>query len=67
MSCRVQGPPNPNEIAFMLKALKVMEFSIKFLPFYGEKTSTIFVYVFFIFIITTFGENFEDKIDICFF
>ena len=27
----------------------------------------IFFYVFIIFIITKFGENFEDKIDICFF
>jgi len=28
---------------------------------------TQFFYVFIIFIITKFGENFEDKIDICFF
>ena len=45
-----------------------MEFSIEFYPppppcFF----STIFLYVFIMFIITKFGENFEEKIDICFF
>ena len=57
------------------KTLKVMEFSIKILPlpapppFYEKKKkiSTIFLYVFIMFIITKFGENFEDKIQICFF
>ena len=31
------------------------------------KNYTIFLYVFIIFIITKFGEIFEEKIDICFF
>ena len=41
-----------------------MEFSIKIPPlqppFYGEKKSTI--YFFIMFIITKFGENFEEKL-----
>ena len=57
---------------FNKKTLKVMEFSIKILPHPPsmEKKhffSTIFFYVFIMFIITKFGENFEEKIDICFF
>ena len=50
-----------------------MEFSIQILPPHPpsmEKKhlfSTIFFYVFIMFIITKFGENFEEKIDICFF
>ena len=50
-----------------------MEFSIQILPphplhphllFDGKK---IKMYVFIMFIITKFGKNFEEKIDICFF
>ena len=50
-----------------------MEFSIQISPppplFDGKKHffCTIFFYVFIMFIITKFGENFEEKIDICFF
>ena len=39
-------------------------------PLDGKKNiffSTFFFYVFIMFIITKFGENFEEKIDICFF
>ena len=50
-----------------------MEFSIQIFPppptpLLWKKTffSAIFLYVFIMFIITIFGENFEDKIDICF-
>ena len=50
-----------------------MEFFIKIPPppppFDGKKTFFFpnFCYVFIMFIITQFGENFEEKIDICFF
>ena len=51
-----------------------MEFSIQIpprpIPLRWKKKhffSTIFFYVFIMFIITKFGENFEEKIDICFF
>ena len=51
-----------------------MEFSIQILPpppppFDGKKTFFFqyFFYVCIMFIITKFGENFEEKIDICFF
>ena len=49
-----------------------MEFSIQILPpppFDGKKTffSHNFFYVFIMFIITKFGENFEETIDICLF
>jgi len=49
-----------------------MEFSIQILsphPLRWKKTffSHNFFYVFIMFIITKFGENFEEKIDICFF
>ena len=51
-----------------------MEFSIQILtpphPPSMEKNTFIFhnfFYVFIMFIITKFGENFEEKIDICFF
>ena len=38
-------------------------------PFDGKKTFFFhnFLYVFIMFIITKFGENFEEQIDICFF
>ena len=54
------------------KTLKDMELSIQILPtpLWWKKThfySTILFYVFIMFIITKFGENFEEKIDICFF
>ena len=48
------------------KKLKIMEFSIQILPsspFDGKKT---FFYVFIVFIITKFSENFEEKMDIWF-
>ena len=55
------------------KTLKVMEFSIQILPPPHPPSmekkhffSTIFFYVFIMFIITKFGENFEEKMDICF-
>ena len=51
-----------------------MEFSIQILPhptpLQWKKNiffSTIFFYVFIMFIITKVGENFEEKIDICLF
>ena len=51
-----------------------MEFSIQIFPpppppFDGKKNNFFnnFFYVFIMFIITKFGENFEEKIDICFF
>ena len=46
-----------------------MEFSIQMLPpFDGKKIKfNNFFYVFIMFIITKFGENFEEKMDICFF
>ena len=49
-----------------------MEFSIHILPnppFNGKKMFVFhnFLKVFIMFIITKFGENFEEKIDICFF
>ena len=51
-----------------------MEFSIQILPAHLHPPSmekkhlsfTIFFYVSIIFIIPKFGENFEDKIDLCF-
>ena len=57
------------------KTLKLMEFPSTFCPpplpppFDGKKTffSHNFCYVFIMFIITKFCENFKDKIDICFF
>ena len=42
-----------------------MEFSIEILPpppFYEKKT--FFFYVFIMFIITKFGENFEEKVEV---
>ena len=49
-----------------------MEFSIQILPHPPSMKkkhffSTIFCYVFIMFIKTKSGENFEEKIDICFF
>ena len=44
-----------------------MEFSIQILPPPLRWKKNIFFYVFIMFIITKFGENFEEKIDICFF
>ena len=49
-----------------------MEFSIQMLPptpLRWKKTFVFhnFFYFFIMFIITKFGENFEEKIDICFF
>ena len=59
---------------FNKKTLKVMEFSIQILPpppppFDGKQTffSHILFYVYIMFIITKFGENFEEQIYICFF
>ena len=64
---------NLGKVSTKQKTLKVMEFSIQILPpppsFDGRrnKDSIIFFYVFIMFIITKFGENFEEKINICFF
>ena len=50
-----------------------MEFSIQIFPPHHPSIEkkhlffTIFFYVFIMFITTKFGENFEEKIDICFF
>ena len=47
-----------------------MEFSIQILPPPLDGKNLFFpqfFYVFIMFIITKFGENFEEKIDICFF
>ena len=59
---------------FNKKTLKVMEFSIQIspppTPLRWKKKhlfSTIFVFVFIMFLNTKFGENFEEKIDICFY
>ena len=52
---------------FNNKTLKVMEYSIKILPplFYEKKPSVLQTFYLIMFMITKFGENFEEKIDIC--
>ena len=61
----------PSEGFNKKKTLTVMEFSTQILPrplrWKKKHFFPHFFYVFIMFIITKFGENFEDKIDICFF